>query len=145
MRPPPLEVQLEPWDSFPDEAGNGPSNGNEDRKQGFLFSGNRNVGGLLELPQGCQGPFQGSRVKVGFLSRRPSGKRPHLALRGESPGFSRVAAAKLFSLQLRWGPHGPAHGVSGNSNLHVSCEGTSGFLCSRCQGLNPHLQLSPET
>ena len=32
---------------------------------------------------------------VGFLLRRRSGKGPHLTLRGESPGFSRVAAANL--------------------------------------------------
>ena len=46
------------------------------------------VGELLELPQGCQGPFPGSSVKVGFLLRRCSGKGPHLALRAESPSFS---------------------------------------------------------
>ena len=59
---------------------------------GFLSSGDGYVGELLELPKGCQVPFRGSRGKVGFLSRCCSGKGPHLALRGESPGFSRVAA-----------------------------------------------------
>ena len=61
----------------------------------FLSSGDGYVGELLELHQGCQGPFLGSRGKVGFLSRRFSGKGPHLALRGESPGFARVAAGNL--------------------------------------------------
>ena len=66
----------------------------------FLSSRDGNVRELLELHQGCQGPFQATRGKVGFLSRHCSRKGPHLALRGESPGFSRVAA--------------------GNSGLHVS-------------------------
>ena len=50
---------------------------------------------LLELPQGCQGPFRGSGGKEEFLSRRHSGKVPHLALRGESSGFPRVASGNL--------------------------------------------------
>ena len=58
----------------------------------FLSSGDGYVGELLELRQGFQGPFRGSRGKVGFLSKLDSRKGPHLALRGESPGFSRVAA-----------------------------------------------------
>ena len=53
------------------------------------------VGELLELPQGCQGPFPGSSVKVGFLLRRCSGKGPHLTLRVESPVFSLVVAGNL--------------------------------------------------
>ena len=61
----------------------------------LFSSGDGYVGDILELPQGCEGPFQGSRVKVGFLSRRHSRKRPHLALRGESPGFPRVAGTNL--------------------------------------------------
>ena len=61
----------------------------------FLSSGDGYVWGLLELPQGCQGPFRGSRRKVGFLSRRRSRKGPHLALRGESPGFSQVTAGNV--------------------------------------------------
>ena len=61
----------------------------------FLSSGDRYVGELLELNQGCQEPFGGSRGKVGFHWRRRSGKSPHLALRGESPGYSRVAARNL--------------------------------------------------
>ena len=62
---------------------------------GFLASGDRYVGELLEMPQGFQGPFRGSRGKVVFLSGRCGGKGPHLELRGESPGFSRVAAGNM--------------------------------------------------
>ena len=61
----------------------------------FLSSGDGYVRELLELPKGCQVPLRGSRGNVGFLSRLCSGKGPHLALRGESPGFSRVAAGNL--------------------------------------------------
>ena len=64
----------------------------------FLLSRDGNVGELLELHQGCQGPFQATRGKVGFLSRHCSRKGPHLALRGESPGFSRVAAGNMVFL-----------------------------------------------
>ena len=54
---------------------------------GILLSGDGYVGELLVLPKGGQVPFRGSRGKVGFLSRLCCGKGPHLALRGESPGF----------------------------------------------------------
>ena len=65
----------------------------------FLLSGDGYVGELLELHQGCQGPFQGSRGKVGFLSRFRSRKGPHLTLRRESPGFSQVVAGKVVFLR----------------------------------------------
>ena len=65
------------------------------RDTGFLLSGDGYVGELLELHQGCQGPFRGSKRKVGFLSPPRRGKGPQLALRGESPGFSRVVAANM--------------------------------------------------
>ena len=61
----------------------------------FCSSGDVKVGDLLELPQGCQEPFRDSRGKLGFLSRHHGRKRSHLALRGESPGFSQVAAANM--------------------------------------------------
>ena len=55
----------------------------------FLSSGDGYVSELLEFP------FLISRENVGFLSRHCSGKGPHLALRGESRGFSRVALGRL--------------------------------------------------
>ena len=61
----------------------------------FLSIGDVYVGELLELPQGCQGPFRGSRGKMGFLLKRHSIKGPHLVVRGESPGFPRVGAGNL--------------------------------------------------
>ena len=53
---------------------------------------------ILELNQGCQGPFWGSREKMGFLSRHRRGKGPHLEKRGESPAFSVVASEKMVFL-----------------------------------------------
>ena len=43
---------------------------------------------------------------------------PHLAWRGEPPGFSRVAAGVL---DLRRGPQGPALVASGKAGPHASC------------------------
>ena len=39
--------------------------------------------------------FQGSKGKVGFLSRRRCAKGPHIGLRGEFPGVSRVSTGNL--------------------------------------------------
>ena len=94
----------------------------------FLSSGGGYVGELLELPQGCQGHFRGSRGKVGFLSRCCIGKRPQLALRGKFPDFSHVAAAKLgyhsnYDEDLRE----PLVGASGTSSLHATCEEPHGI------------------
>ena len=110
----------------------------------FLSSGDGYVAEILKLPQGCQGPFRGSRVKVRFLFRSRSGKRPHLALRGESLGFSRVVAANLGFLSsydedlrdpLVWPQESPV-------SMRVA-RGLSGVLCSRCWGRGPHLDLRP--
>ena len=111
----------------------------------LLSSGDGYVGELLELPQGCQGPFRSSRGKVGFLLRCRSGKGPHLALSGESPGFSRVAAGKLGSLSsyyldLRDTLVGPQESPVA---MRVA-RGLLGFLCSRCLSRGPHLELRRE-
>ena len=55
-------------------------------------------------------------------SRRLSGNGPHLAWRGEHPGFSRVAAG---ALDLRRGPQGPALVASGKASPHASGSGAS--------------------
>ena len=60
----------------------------------FLSSRDRYIRELLEFHQGCQGPFRGSRGKVGYLSRHRCGRKPHLTLRGKS-GFTRVVAENL--------------------------------------------------
>ena len=61
----------------------------------FLPSGDGYLSGLPKLHKGCQIHFCVSRGNLVFLSRHYSGKGPHLASRGKSPGFSRVAAGSL--------------------------------------------------
>ena len=73
-------------------------------------------------------------------------KRASSRLEGRISRFFSSCGSKVeVPLELQWTPQGPAHGALGNSNLHASCEGPSGFLCSRCQGQNPHLEMRPET
>ena len=112
----------------------------------FLSSGDGNAGELLELPQGCQGPFRRSRGKVGFFSRCHTGKWLHIALRGQSSNFSRVSAGNLVFLSnyngdlrdpLVWPQEIPV-------SMRVA-RGLSGFLSSRCWGQGPHLELRPES
>ena len=111
----------------------------------FLLNGDWFVGELLELPPRCQGPFQGSKGKVGFLSSRRSGKGPHRALRGESPHFTRVAAENSgFLSSYDWDLSDPLVGPQESSVFMQVARGPYGFLCSRCQGQGPHLKLRPE-
>ena len=54
--------------------------------------------------------------------KTPQRNEPHLAWRGEPPGFSRVAAG---ALDLRRGPQGPALVASVKASPHASCSGAS--------------------
>ena len=111
----------------------------------FLSSGDRYVGELLELPKGCQVPFRGSRGKVGFLSRCCSRKGPHLTLRGESPGFSRVEARNLGFLSSCDGDLRDQLVLPQESQVSIRVvRGLSGFLSSLCRDIGPHLGLRPE-
>ena len=80
--------------------------------------------------------------------KTPRGNGPHLAWRGEPPGFSRVAAG---ALDLRRGPQGPALVSSGKASPHASCLGASRnsspvhagalyLVWSRCRNLKITLQ-----
>ena len=55
------------------------------------------LGNFLSCIKGVKDPFKAQR-KVWFLSRHLSRKGTHLALRGESPGFSQGAAGNLIFL-----------------------------------------------
>ena len=72
---------------------------------------------LLELQHDCERLFGSSRSHVSLASRHLRGNGPHLAWRGEPPGFYRVAAG---ALDLRWGPQGPALVASGKARPHES-------------------------
>ena len=54
------------------------------------------VGELLELQQGCEGPFGSFRGSVWLVSRCLSGNGPHVAWNGEAPGYFRVSAGALL-------------------------------------------------
>ena len=111
----------------------------------FLSSGDGYVGELLDLHQGCQEPFRGSRRKVGYLSRCCSRKGPHFTLRGESPFFPRVAGRKLgFPLNYDWNLRDPLVLPQESPVTMRVARGLSGFLSSRCPGRGPHLKLRPE-
>ena len=106
----------------------------------FLWSGGGFVWELLELQQGCEGPFGNSRRYVLLASRRLSGNGPHLAWRGEPPGLSRVVAG---ALDLRLGPQGPALVASGKASPQASCWGPLGIPLPLMLGLRPCVESVP--
>ena len=83
--------------------------------------------------------------KVGFLLRHCSGKGPHLALKGESPVFSRVAAGNFGFLSSYDGDlRDPLVGQQESPVSMRAVRDGSGFFCSNCRGQGPHLELRPE-
>ena len=90
----------------------------------------------------CQVPFQISRGNVGFLSRRCSGKGPHLAMMGEPRGFSRVAAG--FS-SYKGEQREPLIVPQGSQISIRVASGIWGLLSSHCRANRPHLGLCPQT
>ena len=108
----------------------------------FLWSADGDVGELLELRHWCQGHFRGSGGKLGFFSRSLSRKGPQLALRGESPGFSQVAAG--FHSSYDGDLRDPLVGLQGGPvSLRVS-RSPLGFHSSGCWGRGPHLEVRQE-
>ena len=110
----------------------------------FLSCGDTYVGELLELPQGCQGTFRGSRGKVKFLSRCHSGKGPYLALRRVSLGFSRVAAGILWFFSTYDRDLRDALLLPQESPVCIRVVRGLGILSSHCWGRSPHLELRLE-
>ena len=79
-------------------------------------------GKFLSCSKGVKDPLLVPEVRCVIASRLLSGNGPHLAWRGEPPGFSGVAAGVL---DLRWGPQGPALVALEKASPHVSCSGAS--------------------
>ena len=132
---PHLKMKSEIWGSSGVEAGS----------EVLLSSGGGYFGEILELNQGCQGPLQGSRGKVGFLSRRHSGEGPHLTLRGKSPGCSRVVAGNLGFLSSYGGDHRDPLLWPQKSRFSIRVvRGLLGFLSSHRRGRGSHLNWRPE-
>ena len=73
--------------------------------------------------------------------RRLSANGPHLAWRGEPPGFSRVAAG---ALDLRRGPQGPALVASGKASPMPVARGPLGIPLPSMRGLRPCVVSVPE-
>ena len=89
--------------------------------------------------------FRGSKGKVGFLSRRRCAKGPHIGLRGEFPGVSRVSTGNLGFLLSYDGDLRDPLVLPQESQVSIRvARGLSGFLSSRCWGRCPHLELRPE-
>ena len=65
-------------------------------------------GNFLSCSKGVKDPLEVPRLGVISLET-PQGNGPHLAWRGELPGFSRVVAG---ALKLRRGPQGPSLAAS---------------------------------
>ena len=73
--------------------------------------------------------------------RHLSGNGPHLAWKGEPPGFSQVAAG---ALDPRRGPQGPALVASGKASPHASCTGSLGIPLPSVPGPRPCVESVPE-
>ena len=78
-------------------------------------------GNFLSCSKGVKDLWKFQRLGVISLET-PSGNGPHIAWRGELPGFSRVAAG---ALELRRGPQGSALLASGKTSPHASSSGAS--------------------
>ena len=91
---------------------------------GFLLSGDWYVREVLELQQGCEVPFRGSRGKVDLA--RDTAVQKDIILTG---GEDIVVYHELqqVPLELRRGPQGPALVASGKASLHASSEGPLGI------------------
>ena len=82
---------------------------------------------------------------MGFLSRRCNGEGPHLALRGESPGLSRVVAGNFGFLSSCDTDLKPTPVASGMSSPHSSCEGPLGIPLQSVQGHTASSQIEART
>ena len=83
---------------------------------------------------------------MGFLLRHGIGKGPHLVLRGESPGFSRVEAGNLGFLLSYGGDLRDLLVLPQESPVSMLvARGFLRFLSSRCLVLGTHLELRPES
>ena len=88
-----------------------------------------------------------SRLKRegGISLQTPQRKGPNLALKGESPGFSRVLAGNLWFLLSYNGDMRDPLVFPQESQASMRVErGLSRFLSSRCRVLGPHLEVKPE-
>ena len=110
-----LKLQWEGWDSSPGTPG--------ELKEPLL------------LPQGSHVSIQVVRGSARLLLGHSRGIRPQFTWKGESQLISLVAAGRLGSLELQWGPEGASHPVSGKSGILSSCEGPLEIPVKLMQGM----------
>ena len=93
-------------------------------------------------PRFSRGVKRVSGENVGFLSRHCSGKRPHLSLRGDSRGFSRVAVGSMgFLLSCDGDLSDQLLLPQGRQVSILRCEGHLMIPLESLQGKGPHLAL----
>ena len=96
---------------------------------------------LFGLHLGCQVLFRISRGNMGFLLRPCSGKGPHLAMKGEPRGFSRVVVGfSSYDGELRE----PLDLGQGSPISIQVVRGRWGLLSSHCRANRPHVVLCPK-
>ena len=131
----PLELQQSSQASYRVEVGN----------SGFLSSCDGYLGEPLQLHKGSLASFQVARWNKGLLTSHCRGIGPHVTLRGESRGFSRVVGSSEFLWSWDGDPREPLVLPQGSQTSFRVARDTSGFLSSRCRGIGPHLELRMET
>ena len=100
----------------------------------LFSSGDGYVRELLELHQGCQGPFEAQERRWDF-SRDATLKRASSRIEGRISWFFSSCGRKLgVPLKLRWGLQCPTRVASGKFSLHVSCVVTLGILLQSLLG-----------
>ena len=102
------------------------------------------LGKFLGCIKAVKDPLEAQERRWDF-SPMPSGKGPHLALRGESPGFSRVSPETLGFLSSYYLDFRDLLVLpqEGQVSRRVA-RGLLGFLSSQCRVLGPHLELRPQ-
>ena len=108
----------------------------------FLSSGDRYVGELLELQQGCEEPYGSSRG-LGVISlETPQRKWASSRLEGRT---SWIFSSCGRCSRLRTGSSGTrSGGLRKGQSPRELLGGLSGFLSRRCRGLRPCVEWVPE-
>ena len=113
---------------------------------GFLSSCDGYLVETLVLHKGSQSSFPVSRGGLGLLLKSCRGKEPHLVLRGESCGFSRVTSGSLgFLSNCGRDLRKPVVLPHGSEVSFRVVRGNVGLLSSHCRGMGPHLGLMWES
>ena len=103
----------------------------------FLSSYDWELRAPLVLAQWSQVSTRVVRVSAGVFLSHSRGIRPQFAWKGQSQVVSRVVTGSVGSLELRWGPEGASHVVSGKLWSLLNCEGPLRIPLELVQGTRP--------